>query len=101
MGAVHAARVDVAALVGVADRYEAAADLVDTAVRTHLSSLAFDGTVAGRAYGAHGDALRRAVDDVVASLRDWSRTAADIAVALRQTAQHYAAADARAASQLQ
>ncbi|MCK0173620.1 MULTISPECIES: type VII secretion target [Mycobacteriaceae] len=100
MGAVHAARVDHAALIAVAGRYEAAAELVDAAVRTHLSALSFDGSVAGRAYSTSGDALRNAVDGVVGSLRDWTRSATGIAAALRRTADQYAEADARAASRL-
>jgi len=99
MGAAHA-RVDVAALVAVAGHYEAAADAVDTAVRTHLSALTFDGAVAGRAYGARGDALRNAIDDVVSSLRTWAVAATGIAGQMRAAAQSYTEADARAASRL-
>lgn len=94
---IPATRVDPAVLIAVAGRYDEVADLVDAAVRTHLSVLSFDGAVAGRAYGAQGTALRRAVDDVVASLRDWSRAATGIAAALRETASRYAEADVRAA----
>ena len=66
-------RVDVAALIGVARQYEAVADIVDGAVRSHLTGLAFDGAAAGRMHVARGDALRHAVDDVVDQLRQWSR----------------------------
>ncbi|WP_422749359.1 type VII secretion target [Mycobacterium sp. WMMD1722] len=100
MGAVHAIRVDRAALIRIAGRYEAAAELVDSALHTHLNALAFDGAVAGRAYRGHGDALRCAVDGVANSLREWSRSAAEIAATLRHTAEQYADADARAASRL-
>ncbi|MBO0678844.1 ESX-1 secretion-associated protein [Mycolicibacterium sp. S2-37] len=100
MGAVHAARVDHAALIGIAGRYEAAAELVDGAVRTQLASLRFDGSVAGRAYSASGDALRDAVERVVGSLSDWSQSATAIAATLRRTAEQYAEADARAAWRL-
>lgn len=96
----HAARVDPAALIDVAARYEAVADLVDTAVRVHLSALSFDGAVAGRAHGMQGAALRRAVDGIVSSLGDWSRAATGIAGALRETAARYAEADARAAQRV-
>lgn len=99
MGA-HAARVDPAALIDVAGRYDAVADLVDTAVRVHLSALSFDGAVAGRAHGSQGAGLRRAVDDVVASLGDWSRAATRIAAALRDTAARYAETEARAAQRV-
>ncbi|HJT92770.1 MAG TPA: type VII secretion target [Mycobacterium sp.] len=97
MGQPDAARVDVAALIGVARQYEAVADIVDGAVRSHLSGLAFDGAAAGRMHAARGDALRYAVDDVVAGLRQWSRAAAEIAAALRASADRYAAADDLAA----
>ena len=49
MGQPDVARVDVAALYAVARQYEAAADIVDAAVRTHLTGLVFDGATAGRA----------------------------------------------------
>jgi uncharacterized protein YukE len=97
MGQPDVARVDVAALHAVARQYQAAADVVDGAVRTHLTALAFDGAVAGRAHVARGDALHAAVDNVVDQLRQWSRAAAEIAGALRASADRYAEADARAA----
>ena len=62
MGEPDVARVDVAALFGVARQYEAVADIVDGAVRSHLTGLAFDGATAGRMHVARGDALRDAVD---------------------------------------
>ena len=97
MGEPDVARVDVAAVLAVARQYEAAADIVDAAVRTHLTGLVFDGAAAGRMHVARGDALRAAVDDVVDRLRQWSRAAAEIAAALRASADRYAEADARAA----
>ncbi|BBY17448.1 type VII secretion target [Mycolicibacterium litorale] len=100
MGAVQAARVDGAALVGIAGRYDAAASIVDSAVRSHLSALSFDGSAAGRGYVAHGDALRAAVDDVVVALHTWARSAAGIAAMLRASATRYAQADADAASRV-
>jgi hypothetical protein len=100
MGQPDVARVDVAALHAVARQYEAAADIVDAAVRTHLTGLLFDGVTAGRAHVARGDALRTAVDHVVDQLRQWSRAAAEIAAALRASADRYAEADARAASRV-
>jgi hypothetical protein len=48
MGQPEVARVDVAALHAVARQYEAAADIVDGAVLTHLTGLVFDGAVAAR-----------------------------------------------------
>ncbi|KUH81578.1 MULTISPECIES: type VII secretion target [unclassified Mycobacterium] len=97
MGARDASRVDVAALLSIADQYEVVVDIVDGAVRTHLSDLVFDGAGAGRAYVAHGDAVRSAAEDVVGQLRRWSRAAAEIAAALRVSADRYAEADERAA----
>jgi hypothetical protein len=97
MGQPDVARVDVAAVHAIARQYEAAADIVEGAVRTHLSGLVFDGAVAGRMHVARGDGLRTAVDQVVGQLRQWSRAAAEIAAALRASADRYAEADARAA----
>jgi Excreted virulence factor EspC, type VII ESX diderm len=97
MGEPNVARVDVAALIGVARQYETVADIVDGAVRSHLTGLAFDGAAAGRIHVARGDALRFAVDRIVDGLRQWSRASAEIAAALRASADRYAEADAYAA----
>jgi hypothetical protein len=96
MGQPEVARVDVPALHAVARQYEAAADIVEGSVRTHLTGLAFDGALAGRMHAARGDALRTAVDHVVDQLRQWSRAATEIAAALRASADRYAEADDRA-----
>jgi len=100
MGQPEVARVDVAALLAVARQYEAVADIVEGAVRTHLSGLVFGGAAAGRVHVARGDALRAAIDHVVDQLRQWSRAAAEIAAALRASADRYAEADAGAARRL-
>lgn len=100
MGQPDVARVDVAAMHAVARQYEAAADIVDAAVRTHLTGLVFDGATAGRTHAARGDALRTAVDHVVDQLRQWSRAAAEIAAALHASADRYAEADANAAGRV-
>ena len=100
MGQPEVARVDVAALHAVARQYEAVADIVEGAVRTHLSGLGFGGAAAGRVHVARGDALRAAIDHVVDQLRQWSRAAAEIAAALRASADRYAEADAGAARRL-
>jgi hypothetical protein len=97
MGQADVARVDVAALIGVARQYETVADIVDGAVRSHLTGLVFNGAAAGRMHVARGDALRSAVDQVVGSLRQWSRASAEIAAVLRTSADRYAEADADAA----
>ena len=97
MGERDVARVDVAALLGVARQYETTADIVEAAVRTHLSGLTFDGAVAGRIHVARGDALRAAIDHVVGQLREWSRATTEIALALRASADRYADADSRVA----
>jgi hypothetical protein len=99
MGQPDAARVDVAAVLAVARRYEACADIVDGAVRTHLN-LEFDGAGAGRMHTARGDALRSAVDRIVDQLRQWSRASREIAAALRASADRYAEADALAAQRV-
>ncbi|OBA91093.1 hypothetical protein A5662_02025, partial [Mycobacteriaceae bacterium 1482268.1] len=85
MGEPDIARVDVAAVRDAARRYDAAADILDTAIRTHLTGLRFDGAVAGRVHTAQGDALRIAVDGVVQRLRQWARAATEIAAELRSS----------------
>ena len=97
MGELDAARVDVGAVLAIARQYDTAAEMVDTAVRTHLTGLAFDGATAGRAHAARGDVLRTAIEDVVDGLREWSRAATEIASALRVSADRYVDADMRAA----
>jgi len=100
MGQHNVARVDVLAIYGAARGYDTTADIVDAAVRTHLTGLAFDGGTAGRDHVASGDAVRMAVDDVVDRLPQWSRAAREIAAALRASADRYTDADARAANRL-
>lgn len=96
MGERDVARVDVTALLGVADEYDAAAFTVDAVVRSRLSALQFGGATAGRAHIARGEAVRIAVDRIADQLREWSRASAEIAAALRTTAQRYDEADVRA-----
>lgn len=100
MGQINAARVDLAAISGVARQYQAVADSIDAVVRTHLRNLAFDGAVAGRAYTGHGDAVRTGVETIVDRLWQWSRASAEIAATLRASAERYADADAGAARRL-
>src|ERR1700709_568037 len=54
MGEPDVARVDVAALRDIARQYDTVAEIVDDAVRSHLTGLAFDGAVAGRGHVAGG-----------------------------------------------
>ncbi|WP_371412930.1 type VII secretion target [Mycolicibacterium sp. GF69] len=97
---MDASRVDVAALSSIARQYQTVADIVDAAVRTHLSGLAFHGAGAGRSYIARGEVVRSAVEDIVNQMRWWSRASAEIAAALQAAADRYAEADARAARRL-
>jgi len=100
MGQSDAARVDVAALLDVARGYDAMADAVDAAARTHLARPSFDGAVAGRAYTARGDALRHSVEDIGEGMRLWARACAEIASVLRASADRYVEADARTAGRV-
>ncbi|MGV0800704.1 type VII secretion target, partial [Mycolicibacterium elephantis] len=79
MGEPDVAHVDVAALRSVADEYQTVAEILDGAVRTHLSGLTFDGATAGRAYVARGDAVRDGVEHVAHQVRLWSRACNEIA----------------------
>ena len=100
MGEPEISRVDVAAVLDAARQYDAAADIVHTAIRTHLTGLRFDGAVAGRVHTAQGDALRIAVDDVVDRLHQWARAATEIAAELRSCADRYVDVDASGARRI-
>ncbi|BBY79889.1 ESX-1 secretion-associated protein [Mycolicibacterium pulveris] len=100
MGEPDVARVDVATLRSVADEYQTVAEILDAAVRTHLSGLTFDGATAGRAYVARGDAVRDVVEQVAYQVRQWSRACSEIAAVLRASADRYADADFRAGSRV-
>lgn len=100
MGEPEIARVDVAAVLDVARQYDTASDIVDAAVRTHLTGLRFDGALAGRVHAAQGDALRLAVDDLVHRLQQWARASAEIAAELRSCADRYVDVDARGARRI-
>jgi uncharacterized protein YukE len=99
MGQQHV-YVDAPAMRAVTNRFDAAAEIIDAAVRTRLGTLAFDGASAGRAHVAGGDALRRALDRWVGELAQWSRASAEIATALRVGADGYADAELRAAARV-
>lgn len=94
MGHLH---IDPVLVLDAAHRYDTAAELLDTALRAHLSRLSFDGARAGRCYADSGDAVRLAVERACAKLTDWSRSAREIATTLRTSAQTYTDADGRAA----
>ncbi|WP_293236174.1 type VII secretion target [Mycolicibacterium sp.] len=93
-------RVDVGALLDVASRYDTIADAIDGLIGAHLGRLTFDGAVAGRDYAGRGDALRRAVDDVVDQVHVWDRAMREIAATLRTSTDRYVEGDARSATRL-
>jgi Excreted virulence factor EspC, type VII ESX diderm len=92
--------VDAAAVRTVANRFDDAAQLIDGAVHSHFAGLAFDGATAGRAYIGHGDALRLALNRLAGELARWARATAEIATALRASADRYAEADLSAAARI-
>jgi Excreted virulence factor EspC, type VII ESX diderm len=91
---------DVAAVRDVADQFAASAAALDAAVATHLSHLGFGGATAGRAYAARGDALRTSLGRIADELMQWSRASAEIAAALRASADRYVSADERASARV-
>ena len=100
VGEPDIARVDVASVLDAARQYDTASEIVDAAVRTHLTRLRFDGAVAGRVHAARGDALRLAIDDLVNRLQQWARACAEIAAELRSCADRYVDVDARGARRI-
>ncbi|KAA1248641.1 hypothetical protein F0Q45_19510 [Mycobacterium simiae] len=92
--------IDVAAVVAVADRIGAAAQLIDDAAANLLARLAFGGAGAGQAHAQRGQALRCELDRLAAELSQWSRAAVEIAQALRAGADRYAEADRFAAARI-
>lgn len=95
---VNSAGIDIAAVYAVADRFSAAAELIDDAIGNHLTRLAFGGACAGRGHASRGDALRCRLDRLAGELSVWSRAAVQIAFALRAGANRYAEADLCAAA---
>ena len=100
VGEPDTARVDVATVLDAARQYDAASDIVDAAIRTHLTGLRFDGAVAGRIHTAQGDALRLALNDLEHRLHEWARAAAEIAAELRSCADRYGDVDHRSARRI-
>ncbi|CDO28034.1 type VII secretion target [Mycolicibacterium porcinum] len=97
MGDVTAARVDAEAVLQVARQYGAAAEIIESTAQVWLR---FDGATAGREHIASGDSLSTALDDRIASLRQWARAAGEVAAVLRGTTDRYLAADAGAAARV-
>jgi hypothetical protein len=96
----EAARIDVAAVRAVANRFEATAEILDEAACNHLARLTFGGAAAGRAHFARGDALRAALQRLAAEVSQWSRATGEIALALRASADRYADAELRTAARI-
>jgi hypothetical protein len=92
--------IDTAAVYAIADRFGAAAELIDGAVCDHLARLAFGGACAGRVHTARGDALHTRLDRLAAQSSQWSRAAAEIAVALRASAGRYGESELYAAARI-
>jgi hypothetical protein len=99
MGQLDVARVQVAMVRDAAREYDSIADAVAQA-RSHLAGLTFDGAVAGRSHAARGDALRARLGQIDDAMRHWSTASAEIAAALRLSADRYADADVRSARRL-
>jgi hypothetical protein len=97
MGERDSARLDVAAVRAAAECFDSVADELDRAARLPLT---FDGSAAGRAHTAEGDALRGASDRVTAELAVWARAAAEIAAGLRAGADRYVDADLGATARI-
>ncbi|MFV8053633.1 type VII secretion target [Mycobacterium sp. 48b] len=97
MGDVTTARVDAAALLEVARQYDAVAETVDSGVRMRPE---FGGATAGLAHTAAGESVRAALDECMASVRQWARAAGEVAAVLRGTTDRYVAADADAAARV-
>ncbi|AQA01662.1 hypothetical protein BVC93_03585 [Mycobacterium sp. MS1601] len=97
MGHSNFARVDTAALITVADRFDDAAASLERAARSRLT---FDGAYAGLAHTGQGDEVRRRLEGLLVDLQGWARASAEIGVALRVGARRYLEADDAAATGL-
>ncbi len=100
MGHGESVHADVGELLDAARRCDALAELVDGVVR-QLDRLAFDGSVAGVAHAARGDAVRRAVDDIVDQVLEWARALREVGSALAASGRRYVEADVAAAARLE
>ncbi|CAN7257820.1 type VII secretion target [Mycolicibacterium frederiksbergense] len=100
MGLTDSARMDVAAVLDIAHRFDNAADQVDGAWQRCQAALAFTGARAGREYTDEGAQVRRSVEHTIGALRGWSRRSREIASQLRVSAEDYAQIDDRAARRI-
>ncbi|OBH44672.1 hypothetical protein [Mycobacterium mantenii] len=98
--AIARTQIDAPAAQRVANQFAMAAEFIDRAVSDHLSRLAFGGAGAGRDHTARGDALRIEFERLVAQVSQWSRASAEIAAALRSSAERYADAELYAAARI-
>jgi len=92
--------VDVDALRVAAQRLDAAADQLQSALSGHLGGLQFDAAVAGLRHVAAGGAVRAAVDQLLADVALWQHAARETAAALRAGADRYTETEARAVEAL-
>ena len=99
MGERDVARIDPSALREVARRYQSAADVV-VGQTVPLLRWSFGAGCAGRDHASAGEALRLALEQSGEDLYRWSRALAESAVALTNSADHYVATDAAAASRI-
>ena len=93
-------RVDIAALCAASQQFDAAAEILDIALRIHLSGLRFGGATAGRAHTARSEAVGASLHRLNGELAQWSRAAQEIGAALRAGAERYVDAETRAAAVL-
>jgi hypothetical protein len=94
------AEMDVSATHRVADRFDAAAEVIDGAAAEHLTQLEFGGHTAGREHAARGDALHAALHRLAAEASRWARVCTEVAVALRDGADGYSEAEMCAAARI-
>ena len=100
MGLIDSARMDAAAVLDIAHRYDNAAEQVDSALQRCQTALEFTGSRAGREYTDDGGEVRRCVDHAIDALRGWSHSCREIACQLRISAEDYAQIDERAARRI-
>ncbi|MCV7431702.1 hypothetical protein [Mycolicibacterium bacteremicum] len=98
MGYIDAARMDVAALLTAAHRYDTAAGLVEDTVGRCL--LVFGPAGAGREYTDCGAEVQRSVAATVGRLRSWAAANREVAASLRASAADYADIDTRVARRI-